>query len=82
MFGVVKKMTTSASLRNSMFLLREPTETISGNKLPTNKQVLKLLFYQTREAKNHFLLVINSLQKKLLNSGIELEIKFKILQEV
>lgn len=76
-------MNTSVCLRNSLFLLGEPTETISGNKLPTNKQVLKLLFYQTREVKKkHFQQVINSLRKKLLNSGIELELKYKILQDV
>ena len=44
-------MNTSMNLRNPMFVLGETTDSISGNKLPTNKQVLKLLFHFTRQTK-------------------------------
>ncbi|XP_044575141.1 uncharacterized protein LOC123258949 [Cotesia glomerata] len=70
-------MNTSVSLRNPMFLLREPTETISGNKLPTNKQVLQLLFYQTREAKKtltaSYQFVIGEVTKFWSRAGIKIQ---------
>lgn len=42
-------MNKPVNLRNQLILSGEPAETINGNKLPPNKQVLKLLFHQTRE---------------------------------
>ncbi|CAG5100646.1 Protein of unknown function [Cotesia congregata] len=71
-------MNTSVSLRNPMFLLGEPTETISGNKLPTNKQVLQLLFYQKREAKKiltaSYQFVIGEVTKFWFRAGIKIQI--------
>lgn len=39
------------NLRKPMFLLDNLTNDISGNKLPTNKQVLRLLFHCTKNMK-------------------------------
>ncbi|CAG5077454.1 Protein of unknown function [Cotesia congregata] len=77
-------MNTSVSLRNPMFLLGEPTETISGNKLPTNKQVLQLLFYQTREAKKtltaSYQFVIGEVTK--FWAGIKIQIVSRCVKKV
>lgn len=44
-------MSLDKNLRKPMFLLVSLTDDIHGNKLPTNKQVLKLLFYYTKNMK-------------------------------
>lgn len=79
-------MNTSVNLRNPMFLLGEPTEAISGNKLPTNKQVLKLLFYQTREAKKTLpascQFVIEEVTKFWIRAGIQIQIVSRCVKKV
>lgn len=79
-------MNTFVSLRNPMFLLGEPTETISGNKLPTNKQVLQLLFYQTKEAKKTLpascQFVIGEVTKFWYRAGIEIQIVARCMKKV
>lgn len=70
-------MNTPVRLRNSIFLLGEPTEAIRGNKLPTNKQVLKLLFYHTREANKtlpeSYRLIAEEVKKMWSRAGIEVQ---------
>lgn len=55
----------------------ETTDSISGNKLPTNKQVLKLLFHYTRETKKSlaesFRLVMNEVLKFWSKAGIPVQ---------
>ncbi|CAH0552821.1 unnamed protein product [Brassicogethes aeneus] len=46
-------MNQSMTLRDPIFLLGETSDTISGHKLPTNKQVLKLLYWHTRQQKKN-----------------------------
>lgn len=62
------------SLRKPIFLLGEATETIIGHKLPTNKQVLQLLFYHTRQSDKtlavSYRLVIKEVSKFWERAGI------------
>lgn len=44
-------MSLEKNLRKPMFLLENLTDDINSNKLPTNKQVLRLLFYHTKNMK-------------------------------
>lgn len=65
------------NLRNPMVFLGELSDSISGHKLPTNKQVLKLLFHYTRERKKTLAeslqLVINEVSKFWNRAGIPVQ---------
>lgn len=74
------------NLRNPMVFLGEITDSIGGNKLPTNKQVLKLLFHYTRETKKtlaeSFRLVINEVLKFWSRAGIPVQYNARCVEKL
>lgn len=66
-------MNQSITSRDPMFLLGETSDTISVNKLPSNKQILKLLYYCSRRQKTpaaSYSVVIDEVCKFWCRAGI------------
>lgn len=79
-------MNQSLTLRNKMFLLGETNDTISGHKLPTNKQVLKLLYYHTRQESKtltaSYSVVVEGVCKFWSRAGIPVQKKDRCIKKL